>query len=70
MTEIKELIAPPPDSGLRTVREASRFLRLKVPTIRSWILHKKIDYVKLGGRVFLRQSDLDKLITDSLVTCT
>jgi predicted site-specific integrase-resolvase len=41
---------------------------VKVSTLRSWVLHRKIPYVKLlGGRVFLRKSDLEKLIAESLV---
>jgi hypothetical protein len=35
--------------------------------LRSWILKKRIAYVKLGGRVFLRKLDLDKLIAESIV---
>jgi excisionase family DNA binding protein len=53
--------------GLLTLAEASSLLRLKVSTLRSWLLKKRIPYVKLGGRVFLRRSDCDALIAASLV---
>jgi excisionase family DNA binding protein len=52
---------------LLTLAEAAIVLRLKVSTLRAWILHRKIAHVKLGGRVFLRKSDLEKLIAESLV---
>jgi excisionase family DNA binding protein len=43
-------------------------LRLQTSTIRSWILQRKIPFVRLGRRVFVRQSDCEKLIADNLVT--
>jgi excisionase family DNA binding protein len=53
---------------LLTIAEASAMLRLKPSTLRAWILHRKIAHVKLGGgRVFLRKTDLEKLIAESLV---
>jgi excisionase family DNA binding protein len=55
------------DSALLTVAEAADVLRLKPSTIRAWILHRKIAHVKLGGRVFLRQSDCEALIATSFV---
>jgi len=42
-------------------------LRLKVSTLRAWILHRKIPHVKLGSRVFLRKGDCDALVAASLV---
>lgn len=52
---------------LLTLPEAVPMLRVKVSTLRSWVLHRKIPYVKLGGRVFLRRSDLEALIAASVV---
>ena len=53
---------------LLTLPEAAPVLRVKVSTLRSWVLHRKIPYVKLlGGRVFLRRSDCESLITASVV---
>lgn len=52
---------------LLTLQEGASILRLKVSTLRAWILHRKIAHVKLGGRVFLRKSDCDALIAASLV---
>ena len=52
---------------LLTVNEAAAFLRLQQSTVRRWVLEKKMPYLKLGRRVFLRRSDLDALLASSLV---
>ena len=58
-----------PEVDLLTVPEAASFLRLKPSTIRSWILQRKIPFVKLGQRaVRFRRCDLETLITGSLVS--
>jgi excisionase family DNA binding protein len=55
-------------SDLVTIGEAALMLRLQVSTIRAWVLHRRIRYVKLGGkRVFFRRADLEALITASVV---
>lgn len=55
------------DSELLSIEEAASFLHIKASTVRSWILFRKIPFVKLGRRVFLRKPDLDKLIEKSVV---
>ncbi|HZT68928.1 MAG TPA: helix-turn-helix domain-containing protein [Terriglobia bacterium] len=62
MTEIKES-----ETELMTVRETANFLRLKESTIRDWVLRRKITFVKLGGRVFIRKVDAEALIERCLV---
>lgn len=54
-------------SDLLTLPEASSVLRLRVSTIRAWILKRRVPHVKLGGRVFLRRGDVLALIGASLV---
>jgi excisionase family DNA binding protein len=54
-------------SDLLDVEEAAAFLHVKTCTVRDWVLKKKIAYIKLGRRVFLRRPDLEKLIADSVV---
>jgi excisionase family DNA binding protein len=54
--------------NLLTVNETAAALRLQSSTIRAWILQRKIPFVRLGRRVFVRQADCEKLITDNLVT--
>ena len=53
--------------GLLDVEEAAGFCHVKTSTMRSWILQNRVTYVKLGRRVFLRKSDLDTLISGSVV---
>jgi excisionase family DNA binding protein len=55
-------------SDLLTVREAAGLLRLKVSTIRAWVLQRRVPFVKLGGkRVLFRRQDLEALITSSVI---
>jgi excisionase family DNA binding protein len=55
------------DGALLTLAEASSLLRLKISTLRAWILKRRIPHVKLGSRVFIRLSDCEALIAASLV---
>lgn len=55
------------DSELMTVTEASELTRLRPSTIRRWLLENKVEYVKLGRRVFLRRGYLTNLIENSVV---
>jgi excisionase family DNA binding protein len=52
---------------LLNVSETAEFLGLKESTIRSWILNRRIKYVKMGSRVFVRQSDAQEVIESSVV---
>jgi excisionase family DNA binding protein len=54
-------------ADLLTVPEASEVLRLKVSTVRSWLLKRRLPFVKLGGRVFLQRADCLAFIEASLV---
>jgi excisionase family DNA binding protein len=55
-------------SDLLTVKEAADLLRLKVSTIRAWVLQRRIPFVKLGGkRVLFRRADLEAFVTGSIV---
>jgi len=55
------------DSNLLTVPETAALLRLKISTIRAWVLQRKIRYVKLGRLVRIRRSNAEALITSSIV---
>lgn len=57
----------PHNSELLTIAEAAAALRLQPSTLRSWILNRRIPFVKLGSRVFIRRSDLEILIAASVV---
>jgi excisionase family DNA binding protein len=39
-----------PSNGLLTIEQAAESLGLKVPTIRAWMLRRKIGFVKVGER--------------------
>ena len=51
---------------LLNICEASEVLRLRPSTIRSWVLKRRVPFVKLGSRVFLRRADLQALIETGL----
>ena len=55
------------NQDLMSVEEGSKFTHLRESTLRAWILQRRIPFVKLGRRVFLRRSDLEKLIEQSIV---
>ncbi len=57
----------PSDAGLLKVEEAASLLRLRPSTVRAWILKRRIPFVKLGGRVFLKRADCEALIAASVV---
>jgi excisionase family DNA binding protein len=48
---------------LMTLKEAAKFLRLQVSTLRAWRLKKRhLAFVTLGGRVLVRRQDCETLI--------
>lgn len=53
---------------LLTIPEAAAVLRLKVSTIRAWVLHRRIPYVKIGRLVRIRRSDAEAVVTAGLVS--
>ena len=55
------------DRELLTVPEAAGLLRLKTSTVRSWVLQRRIPFVKLGRLVRIRKTDCFALIDASLV---
>jgi len=54
-------------SDLLTIPEAASLLRLKPSTLRAWILHRKLAYLKVGRLVRLRRVDVDAVIASSVV---
>jgi len=55
------------ESGLMKVAEAAAFLRLKISTIRAWVLKRKIPYIKLGGKVLFRKADLEAFVDKNVI---
>lgn len=55
-------------SELMTVPETAQFFRVTVSTIRSWVLYRKIPFVKVGGRlVRFRRADLERVVSAKVV---
>ena len=54
-------------SELLDVEEAAAHCHVKVSTMRSWVLGRKVCFIKLGRRIFFRRGDLDRFINESLV---
>jgi len=55
------------DGALLTVPEAADFLRCKPSTIRDWVLHRRLTFVRVGRLIRFRRADLEKLIAQSTV---
>jgi excisionase family DNA binding protein len=62
---MEKILSAAPD--LLTVAEAALALRIKVSTMRAWILQRRIRYSKVGGRVTLLRGDLENFVRDGLV---
>jgi excisionase family DNA binding protein len=45
-----------------SVAQTAAELNFAEATIRSWILYRRIEYVKIGRRVFIPQKSIDDLI--------
>jgi excisionase family DNA binding protein len=59
---------PSPEQALLTVRETAAVLRLSTSTIRSWILQRRIPFVKLYNKAIrFRRTDIEALIASSVV---
>ena len=57
-----------PETELLTVPETAALFKVKVSTIRSWVLKKRLPYVKVFGKcIRFRRADMDKLITGRVV---
>jgi excisionase family DNA binding protein len=54
------------ETELLTVPEAAEVFRLKPSTVRSWLLKRRVPFIKLGSRVFLRMEDCQALIVSGL----
>lgn len=54
--------------GLLRVPQAAALLGVKPPTIRSWLLQRRLPCVRLSARAIrLRRSDIEKVISDGFV---
>lgn len=56
-----------PNSGPLTVAEAATALTVSVPTIRNWISHRRISFVRIGRSIRIPASEIQRLLEDGLV---
>jgi excisionase family DNA binding protein len=54
-------------NALLSVPETAAALRVKDATVRSWILYRRIEVVRIGGRVFIKPETVQALITKGTV---
>jgi len=52
---------------MKTVRETSKALGLTESTIRSWILERRINFVKLGGAIRISEKEIDRILRQGTV---
>jgi len=55
------------ETQLLDIHETAEMLRLKVSTIRAWVLQRRIPYVKLGGRVLFLRGECEAFIRAGMV---
>lgn len=56
------------EERLLNIREASKLLNLGRQTLYNWASQRKIEFVKLGGRLLFRPAAIRKLIDANTVT--
>jgi excisionase family DNA binding protein len=56
------------ESSLLSPIEAAQALGVKLSTIRAWVLHKRLPYIKLGGKLIrFRKTDIEKFVSANVV---
>ena len=51
---------------LLSIEEVAKYLRVSIPTIRLWIIQERFPVVKLGGRVLVKQEEINKFIEKNI----
>lgn len=71
MSEKSVVSLPLESSDLLTVRETAAVLRLSTSTIRSWILQRRIPFIKFYNKAIrFRRADIEALIASSVVSAS
>ena len=60
-------VATKPHGPLNSVAKTAERLDLKEVTIRSWMEQRKIGYVRLGRRVAIFESEIERIIEQGTV---
>ena len=48
------------------VQQIPEYLPIKMPTIRSWIMQKKLPVIRLGKRVFIKREVIERIQEEGL----
>ena len=48
------------------VQQIPEYLPIKMPTIRSWIMQKKLPVIRLGKRVFIKREGIERIQEEGL----
>jgi excisionase family DNA binding protein len=54
-----------PIEPLLDVRRAAHLLGISVKTLRDWIHHRRIDYIKVGTRVMIRPETIRQFVSNN-----
>ena len=52
---------------MHNVQKAAERLGLKPSTVRTWILHRKISYVKIGRAVRIPEQEIERIIRENTI---
>jgi excisionase family DNA binding protein len=56
------------ESQLLTVPEFAQMLRISVATVRAWVMHRRVPFIKLGDKAIrFRRSDVEEMLASSFV---
>jgi excisionase family DNA binding protein len=51
-----------PEPARLSIQEAADYLGVRPETVRTWIMRRAIPYYKIGKRVLILRSDLDRIL--------
>ncbi|HUU26282.1 MAG TPA: helix-turn-helix domain-containing protein [archaeon] len=55
------------DKELLSMVEAVKLLGIKLPTLREWVMKRRIEYIKIGRLVKFERKTIEKFIKDNRV---
>jgi excisionase family DNA binding protein len=57
-----------PTPKLLRAKEVADLLNITTATVRAWVLHRKISYVKLaGGSIRIPSTEVERLVSDGTI---
>ena len=52
---------------LFTVEETKEIFRISRSTLYRWVMEKRIPYIKVGGRLLFKPSEIDRLLREKSI---